>query len=88
MNAIFECAVIGIADKERGHIVQAHIVLNKGIKESKDLELEIQNHVKKKIAPYKYPRSIIFTQNLPKTKTGKIQRYKLKKIKVTFGKNP
>ena len=77
-NAIFECAVIGIADKERGNIVQAHIVLNKGIKESKDLKLEIQNHVKKKIAPYKYPRSIIFTHNLPKTKTGKIQRYKLK----------
>lgn len=77
-DAIFECAVIGVPDEKRGSIVQAHIVLNQGITISTNLEMEIQDYVKQKIAPYKYPRSIIFTKVLPKTKTGKIQRYKLK----------
>ena len=67
---------VPILDGSSNEFVES--ILNKGIKESKNLKLEIQNHVKKKIAPYKYPRSIIFTHNLPKTKTGKIQRYKLK----------
>ena len=77
--AVFECAVIGAPDNNRGAIVEAYIVLANGFKESEEIKKELQEHVKKKIAPYKYPRSIVFIDSLPKTKTGKIQRFKLRK---------
>ena len=73
-----ECAVIGASDLERGAIVEAHVVLSDGVIPNADCVKGLQDHVKKIIAPYKYPRSIIFTQSLPKTPTGKIQRFLLK----------
>ena len=72
-----ECAVIGASDLERGAIVEAHVVLSEGVTPSEECAKGLQDHVKKMIAPYKYPRSVIFTQSLPKTPTGKIQRFLL-----------
>lgn len=74
-----ECAVIGIADVERGQIVQAHVVLADGVEQDDAARLRLQNHVKATIAPYKYPRSVVFTDALPKTQTGKIQRFRLRR---------
>lgn len=84
---VLECAVIGFPDPNRGAIVQAHVVLNKTIKESEKLISELQHHVKMTIAPFKYPRSIIFTKSLPKTQTGKIQRFTLRNLSKTERKN-
>src|SRR5215468_5748403 len=73
-----ECAVIGIADEERGQIVQAHVVLMEGIAPSAECVKRLQDHVKAAIAPFKYPRSVKFIEALPKTQTGKIQRFRLR----------
>ena len=73
-----ECAVIGVADEDRGQIVQAHIVLREGVTGDALMVRDLQDHVKATIAPYKYPRSIKFTDALPKTQTGKIQRFRLR----------
>jgi 2-aminobenzoate-CoA ligase len=73
-----ECAVIGTADADRGQIVQAHVVLADGIAPDDATRLRLQNHVKAAIAPYKYPRSVKFVDALPKTQTGKIQRFRLR----------
>lgn len=75
---VLECAVIGVPDEARGHIVEAHVVLNGDATASDMLAAALQEHVKGIIAPYKYPRSIVFTQALPKTESGKIQRFRLK----------
>lgn len=75
---VAECAVIGISDEARGSIVQAHIVLNKGVTASDATVKALQDHVKASIAPYKYPRSVKFIDALPKTQTGKIQRFRLR----------
>lgn len=75
---VAECAVIGIADAERGQIVQAHVVLAQGVEPDSDTAKRLQDHVKATIAPYKYPRSVKFTTALPKTQTGKIQRFLLR----------
>lgn len=74
-----ECAVIGVNDEERGQIVEAHIVLRNGAQPSPETIKALQDHVKKLIAPYKYPRSVRFVDALPKTVTGKIQRFMLRK---------
>ncbi|MES5488247.1 AMP-binding protein [Bradyrhizobium sp. INPA03-11B] len=75
---VAECAVIGAPDEERGQIVSAFIVLKQGAR-SDDVEVKLlQDHVKATIAPYKYPRAIAFVEALPKTQTGKIQRFKLR----------
>jgi 2-aminobenzoate-CoA ligase len=73
-----ECAVIGIPDDERGQVVQAHVVLKDGVVDDADTARRLQNHVKASIAPYKYPRSVKFIDALPKTSTGKIQRFRLR----------
>jgi len=70
--------VIGVPDDERGQIVQAHVVLNDGIVADAETVRRLQEHVKATIAPYKYPRSVKFTAALPKTQTGKIQRFRLR----------
>ena len=75
---VAECAVIGALDEARGQIVEAHIVLNAGRDPDGETRLRLQEHVKATIAPYKYPRSIVFTDALPKTQTGKIQRFRLR----------
>ncbi len=77
---VLECAVIGAPDQKRGSIVQAHVVLKENIIVNAELTQDLQNHVKRTIAPYKYPRSIIFTNSLPKTQTGKIQRFLLRAL--------
>jgi len=77
-SAVFECAVIGVPDEGRGAIVQAHIVLANGYIANETTIKKLQKHVQETIAPYKYPRSIIFTKELPKTQTGKIQRFRLR----------
>jgi 2-aminobenzoate-CoA ligase len=75
---VVECAVIGATDAERGQIVQAHVVLAEGAASDDATRLRLQDHVKATIAPYKYPRSIKFVTALPKTQTGKVQRYLLR----------
>ena len=76
--AVLECAVVGAPDEERGMLVEAHVVLAPGHSPSADLVKLLQSHVKMTIAPYKYPRRVVFTDALPKTQTGKIQRFRLK----------
>jgi 2-aminobenzoate-CoA ligase len=75
---VLECAVVGLPDEERGMLVCAHIVLKEKHKGTDELAKSIQQWFKEVAAPYKYPRVINFTDNLPKTETGKIQRFKLK----------
>ena len=75
---VAECAVVGLPDAERSEIVQAHVVLAEGIKGNEACIKRLQDHVKATIAPFKYPRSVVFTEALPKTQTGKVQRFKLK----------
>ena len=74
---VAECAVIGVPDEARGMIVEAHVVLAQGQPTDETIKL-LQDHVKATIAPYKYPRSVKFCDALPKTQTGKIQRFQLK----------
>jgi 2-aminobenzoate-CoA ligase len=73
-----ECAVIGTPDVERGQIVTAFVVLKAGVNGDAACVKRLQDHVKAVIAPYKYPRSVKFVDALPKTQTGKIQRFKLR----------
>ena len=75
---VVECAVIGVPDTQRGSIIQAHVVLSDGLKASDTLIKNLQDFVKTQIAPFKYPRSVVFTDSLPKTPTGKIQRFRLR----------
>lgn len=75
---ILECAVVGLPDEERGMLVCAHIVLKEQEMADEALKIQIQNWFKSTAAPYKYPRVINFVTSLPKTETGKIQRFKLK----------
>ena len=76
--AVAECAAIGVPDAERGSIVEAHVVLEPDAQLGDDPAAELQDFVKSAIAPYKYPRSIRFADALPKTQTGKIQRFRLR----------
>ena len=80
-EAVAECAVIGTPDEERGSIVEAHVVLGADQKASGDMVKLLQDHVKAAIAPFKYPRSVVFTDALPKTESGKIQRFKLRELR-------
>lgn len=76
--AVQECAVIGIPDTERGHIVKAFVVLRPESRDNPPTVKALQDHVKAEIAPYKYPRSIEFVDQLPRTDTGKLQRFRLR----------
>jgi len=75
---VAECAVVGVPSEARGQIVEAHVVLKQGIAGDETCSKRLQEHVKATIAPYKYPRSVKFVDALPKTQTGKIQRFKLR----------
>ncbi|MGY6709569.1 MAG: benzoate-CoA ligase family protein [Rhizobiaceae bacterium] len=77
-DEVMECAVIGVADEDRGQIVEAHVVLMKGVAGDAACIKRLQDHVKATIAPYKYPRSVRFVDALPKTESGKIQRFRLR----------
>jgi acyl-coenzyme A synthetase/AMP-(fatty) acid ligase len=86
--AVVESAVIGVPDGTRGQIVMAFVVLNRGYNPSEQLKLEIQEHVKKETAPYKYPRDIEFLNELPKTLSGKIKRAELRKMELERRREP
>jgi 2-aminobenzoate-CoA ligase len=76
-DLVLECAVVGEPDLERGTIVKAFVVLREG-SGSTALTAELQEFVKARLAPYKYPRAIAFVSELPRTQTGKLQRFKLR----------
>ena len=75
---VAECCVVGAPDIERGQIVEAHVVLRAGVAADAECIKRLQDHVKATIAPFKYPRSVRFHDSLPKTATGKVQRFRLK----------
>ncbi|MCA1735274.1 MAG: AMP-binding protein [Actinobacteria bacterium] len=77
-QAVVECGVVGVPDDTRGQVVKAFVVLREGRQPSEDLAAQLKEFVKDDIAAYKYPRQIEFIAALPKTETGKIQRYKLR----------
>jgi 2-aminobenzoate-CoA ligase len=76
--AVLECAVVGAPDAERGQIVAAFVVPREGVACDDALTVELQAHVRRAIAPYKYPRAIAYVATLPRTATGKIQRFQLR----------
>jgi 2-aminobenzoate-CoA ligase len=76
--AVRECGVVGTADEERGQLVTAYVVPNAGHSPDDALARALQEHVKREIAPYKYPRRVIFVERLPRTETGKLQRFALR----------
>jgi 2-aminobenzoate-CoA ligase len=78
--AVAECGVVGVADDERGEIIKAFVVLKAGAEAGDAMARTLQNYVKQAIAPYKYPRAIEFVTDLPRTETGKLQRFRLRQI--------
>jgi 2-aminobenzoate-CoA ligase len=78
--AVAECGVVGAPDDDRGMIVKAYVVLHPGHAPSAALTKVLQDYVKAEIAPYKYPRAIAFVDALPRTQTGKLQRFELRRI--------
>ncbi len=81
-EAVAECGVVGCPDEERGQIVKAYIVLRAGFSGDAALTRTLQDYVKATVAPYKYPRAIEYVTSLPRTQTGKLQRFELRKIAV------
>ncbi len=75
---VLECAVVGVPDEARGMVVKAFVVLRDGVAVGPATVRELQDFVKEQIAPYKYPRAIEFRADLPRTTTGKLQRYRLR----------
>jgi 2-aminobenzoate-CoA ligase len=78
--AVAECGVVGVADEERGQIVKAYVVLRPGHTGDAAMTRNLQDFVKAAVAPYKYPRAIEYVGELPKTQTGKLQRFELRRI--------
>ena len=86
--AVAECGVIGLPDDERGMVVKAFVVLRPGFGASAACVKQLQDHVKATLAPFKYPRQIEFIDKLPRTETGKLQRYKLRNAATQKGQLP
>jgi 2-aminobenzoate-CoA ligase len=78
--AVVECGIVGAPDEARGMIVKAYVVLASGAAGDSALASDLQEHVKREIAPYKYPRAIEFVTQLPKTETGKLKRFALRQM--------
>ncbi|WP_025037594.1 benzoate-CoA ligase family protein [Bradyrhizobium sp. DOA9] len=78
--AVAECGVVGAPDEARGMIVKAYVIAAPGVTPDAQLVAELQEHVKREIAPYKYPRAIEFVAQLPKTETGKLKRFALRQL--------
>jgi len=77
--AVAECGVVGEPDEDRGQIVRAYVVLQPGLSGDEAMTRALQDHVKSTIAPYKYPRAIAYVSALPRTQTGKLQRFELRR---------
>jgi 2-aminobenzoate-CoA ligase len=86
--AVAECGVVGCPDEARGMIVKAYVVVAPGITADAALAAALQDHVKREIAPYKYPRAIEFVAQLPKTETGKLKRFSLRQIAMAGAAQP
>jgi 2-aminobenzoate-CoA ligase len=82
---VVECAVVGVPDEARGSLVSAHVVLASGVTGSEEKRRELQDFVKAEIAPYKYPRAVHFVDALPRTATGKLQRFRLREAGADGG---
>jgi len=78
--SVAECGVVGAPDEARGMIVKAYVIAAPGVTPDAQLAAELQEHVKREIAPYKYPRAIEFVAQLPKTETGKLKRFALRQL--------
>jgi 2-aminobenzoate-CoA ligase len=83
--AVAECGVVGAPDAERGMVVRAYVVPRAGHAPDEALATALQEHVKATIAPYKYPRSVVFVESLPRTGTGKLQRFALRAMAADQG---
>jgi 2-aminobenzoate-CoA ligase len=83
--AVVECGVVGQADEERGQIVKAYVVLRAGHAPDAAMTKALQEHVKATVAPFKYPRAIEYVTELPKTQTGKLQRFELRRMAAQNG---
>jgi 2-aminobenzoate-CoA ligase len=75
---VAECGVVGVPDETRGMVVKAYVVLRDGVQGDESLARRIQDFTKQQIAPYKYPRQVEFVEALPRTATGKLQRFRLR----------
>jgi 2-aminobenzoate-CoA ligase len=78
--AVAECGVVGTPDAERGEVVKAYVLLRAGYAGDAAMTKTLQEYVKAELAPYKYPRSIEYVTTLPRTETGKLQRFRLREI--------
>ena len=78
--AVADCAVVGVPDEKRGAVVKACVVVRPGVSGDELLAAAIQEHVKREIAPYKYPRVVEFVDSLPRTESGKVQRFRLRTV--------
>ena len=81
--AVAECGVVGAPDADRGHVVKAYVILKPGFAGDAALTHALQDYVKATVAPYKYPRAIEYVTALPRTETGKLQRFELRRIAST-----
>jgi len=79
-DAVADCACVASPDAERGNIVKAFVVLKTGAGDLSSMTAVLQEFVKAQIAPYKYPREVEFVESLPRTETGKVQRFKLRQM--------
>lgn len=86
--AVLECGVVGAPDSERGMVVKAYVVLATGHYPGPEMTKTLQDYVKAEIAPYKYPRVISFVAELPKTQTGKLQRFALRRLAASEATSP